>query len=114
MTPEGLERTEKNDEEKGNLKSGKFRLKANDSGIEIEAEGEMDNGKGVYRYKKQGDSILIEEGKKPAPPKAPAEPPAPVPQRKASVSTNNGKEGKVVKARPREDLHTPFLFLSGR
>ena len=112
MTPEGLERTEKNDEDKGNLKSGKFRLKADDSGIEIEAEGEMDNGKGVYRYKKQGDSILIEEGKKPVPPKAPAEPPAPVPQRKASVSADDRQEEKVVKARPREDLHTPFLFLS--
>ena len=112
MTPEGLERTEKNDEDKGNLKSGKFRLKADDSGIEIEAEGEMDNGKGVYRYKKQGDSILIEEGKKPVPPKTPAEPPAPVPQRKASVSANGSQEEKVVKARPREDLHTPFLFLS--
>lgn len=114
MTPEGLERTEKNDEDKGNLKSGKFRLKADDSGIEIEAEGETDNGKGVYRYKKQGDSILIEEGKKPVPPKAPAEPPAPVPQRKASVSADKSQEEKVVKSRPREDLHTPFLFLSGR
>lgn len=112
MTPEGLERTEKNDEEKGNLKSGKFRLKADDSGIEIEAEGEMDSGKGVYRYKKQGDSIIIDEGKKPVPPKAPAEPP--VPQRKASVSADGVQEEKVVKARPKEDLHTPFLFLSGR
>ena len=112
MTPEGLERTEKNDEEKGNLKSGKFRLKADDSGIEIEAEGEMDSGKGVYRYKKQGDSIIIDEGKRPVPPEAPAEPP--VPQRKASVSADRVQEKKVVKARPKEDLHTPFLFLSGR
>lgn len=114
MTAEGLERMDRNEEDKGKLKSGKFRFKADDNSVEIEAEGEMDNGKGTYRYKQQGDSILIEKGKKPAPPRSPAPPPAAVPERKTSVSIDNGKTEKVVKAGAREDLHSPFHFLSGR
>ena len=113
MTGEGLERADKADENKGKLKSGKFRLKADDNGLEIEAEGEADNGRGTYRYKQHGDSITIEKGKKPAPPKAPEQPVAPVPERKARVSADDDKAEKVVKAPVREDLHSPFLFLSG-
>lgn len=113
MTGEGLERTDKAEEDKGKLKSGKFRMKANDNGIEIEAEGETDNGRGTYRYKQRGDSITIEKGKKPAPPKAPEQPVPPAPERKARVSADDEKAEKVVKAPVREDLHSPFLFLSG-
>ena len=111
MTAEGLERMDKNEDDKVKLKSGKFKLKADDNSVEIEAEGETDDGKGTYRYKQQGDSIIIEKGEKPAPPKSPTPPPAPVQQRKVSASADGGKVEKVVRAP--EDLHSPFLFLSG-
>lgn len=111
MTAEGLERMDKNEDDKVNLKSGKFKLKADDNSVEIEAEGETDDGKGTYRYKQQGDSIIIEKGEKPAPPKSPTPPPAPVQQRKVSASAGDGKVEKAVRAP--EDLHSPFLFLSG-
>lgn len=119
MTADGLEKTDKKEEDKDNikLKNGKFKLKADDNGVEIEAEGEMDNGEGTYRYKKHGDSVKIEGEKKPAAPKpqAPATKPA-APQVKASSSEGNKSEAeeKVVKSSPSEDLHTPFLFLTGR
>ena len=111
MTAEGLERMDKNEDDKVKLKSGKFKLKADDNSVEIEAEGETDDGKGTYRYKQQGDSIIIEKGEKSAPPKSPTPPPAPVQQRKVSASADGGKVEKVVRAP--EDLHSPFLFLSG-
>ncbi|MBX3256963.1 MAG: PspC domain-containing protein [Chitinophagaceae bacterium] len=114
MTSEGLERTDRQDkEEKGDkLKNGKFKLKVDEKGVEIEAEGELENKGGTYRYKKQGDSIKIEKKDPPAPPAKPAAPEAS--GTKASVSEEQVKKEKVVKGRPETDLHTPFLFLTGR
>jgi len=56
MKDSGLERADKatDGEEKVKLKKGKFTMKANDSSVEIEAEGELENDKGndkgTYRY----------------------------------------------------------------
>ncbi|MGN6437778.1 MAG: PspC domain-containing protein [Agriterribacter sp.] len=114
MTNDGLERTDRKekDESESKLKNGKFKLKADENGIEIEAEGELENkGGGTYRYKKQGDSIKIEQKETPAPAK-PSNTDAP--EKKASASAENVKKEKAVRGRPETDLHTPFLFLTGR
>lgn len=114
MTTEGLERTDKKDEDKINLKGGKLKLKANKNEVELEFDGATDGETGIHLNSRKKDSFLIEKGKKPAPPKTPALPPAPVRERKASVPDNNGKEENVVKAGTTEDLHSPFRFLSSR
>lgn len=114
MTNDGLERTDRQEKEEseGKLKNGKFKLKADENGIEIEAEGEVENkGGGTYRYKKQGDSIKIEQKETPAPAK-PSN--TDTPEKKASASAENVKKEKAVRGRPETDLHTPFLFLTGR
>lgn len=114
MTADGLERTDKkdddNDEQK--LKNGKFKLKADDKGVEIEAEGELENGKGTYRYKKSKDSekaevdTIVKPGK-PVPPEAPR-----APEKKVTVSSTEVKEEKVAKHENTDEPHTPFLFLT--
>lgn len=114
MTTEGLERTDKKDEDKINLKGGKLKLKANKNEVELEFDGATDGETGIHLNSRKKDSFLIEKGKKPAPPKTPALPPAPIRERKASVPDNNGKEENVVKAGTTEDLHSPFRFLSSR
>ncbi len=108
MTPEGLERADKKEEDR--LKNGKIKIKANNDGVQIEAEGEFENKKGVYRYKKNGDSIIIEEDKKPTSPATPAEPAA---ERKTTVFVKDSKAKAMAKLYAKEDLHTPFLLLSG-
>lgn len=114
MTAEGLERLDKSVENNNSPARGKFKLKADDSGVEIEMEDGSDEGKGRYRYKVQDDSIIIEKGQKPAAPIAPPPPPAPVINRNTSVSADEERIEKVVSASAPEDLHSPFRLLSSR
>jgi phage shock protein PspC (stress-responsive transcriptional regulator)/ElaB/YqjD/DUF883 family membrane-anchored ribosome-binding protein len=56
MTAGGLERVDKYDEKE--LKNGRFKMKINEDGVDIEAEGEIkDNDEYKYRYRQIEDSI---------------------------------------------------------
>lgn len=125
MTTEGLERTDKKEREPENtkLKNGKFKLKVDENTVEFEAEGELEKEGGTYRYKKQPDSIKIEKKKSPVAPKAPdapAKPNAPVTSADLEGEKDNAapvsekRTRKFVKGEPDTDLHSPFLFLTGR
>jgi len=118
MTNTGLERTDRKEEIKEDdtkkLKNGKFKLKADDNGVEIEAEGELEDGKGTYRYKKNSNGEKTEvdtiKTSTPASPK-PVNTPKPA-ERKITASDKANEGEKVVGRRISEDLHTPFLFLT--
>lgn len=122
MTHDGLERIDKEKQENTKLKNGKFKLKADENGVEIEAEGEVEDDNGSYRYKKQGDSIKIELKNPPAAPKAPAAPArnnAPVTSIDREIETEAApvterKIKRFAKGEPDSDLHSPFAFLTGR
>ncbi|MCC6288867.1 MAG: PspC domain-containing protein [Chitinophagaceae bacterium] len=117
MTNDGLERTDKKYESKDDnkkVKNGKFKLKADDNGVEIEAEGELEDGKGTYRYKKNGDNEKIEiDTVKPAAPASPNPPKQSKPaERKITTSENESEREELAGKKTSEDLHTPFLFLT--
>ena len=116
MTTEGLERTDKKDDDDDDdkkLKNGKFKLKADDNGVEIEAEGELENGKGTYRYKKNkdGEKVKIDTILKPEKSAKPESTVKPA-EKKITVVTSEIKEEKVVKHENIDEPHTPFLFLT--
>ncbi|MBN8790338.1 MAG: PspC domain-containing protein [Terrimonas sp.] len=115
MTDNGLERTDKKDRNKNTdskkIKNGKFKLKADDNGVEIEAEGELEDGKGSYRYKKSGDNEKVEiDTVKPATPVSP-NPPKPA-QRKITAAENKNAKEEIAGKNISEDFHPPFLFLT--
>lgn len=118
MTNNGLEKTDrkyekKDDAENKKLKNGKFKLKADDNGVEIEAEGELEDGKGTYRYKKSGDSEKVEIDTIQNKPNSPAAPKAPKPaERKITGSEKVNDNEEVVGKTNSEFPHTPFLFLT--
>lgn len=116
MTNDGLQRTDAKDEgKKGEkkLKNGKFKLKADDNGVEIEAEGELEDGKGTYRYKKSSGNEKVEiDTVKPAEPAAPRPPKSPKPAERKITTSDDEKEKEVAGKSISEDLHTPFLFLT--
>lgn len=59
MTPDGLKRTSELDQVE--LKNGRFKMKINENGIDIEAEGELKDSDSVrYRYKREGVEIREE------------------------------------------------------
>ena len=51
MTPDGLERVDKLDQEE--LKRGRFKLKITDGQVDIQAEGEINNKDSQYRYQEK-------------------------------------------------------------
>ncbi len=115
MTNDGLERTDRKDDNNDKkLKNGKFKLKADENGVEIEAEGELEDGKGTYRYKKNGDNEKIEiDTVKPAAPASPNPPKSPKPdERKITSSENKNDYERAAGRSNSEYLHTPFLFLA--
>lgn len=106
MTESGLERLDKNNEEPARLKNGKFRMKADEDGVEIEAEGELENGNGKYRYRQQKkeDSIKVEK---------PAEKSkAPVTFKKGTEEVQVSKKDRIVKTEP--GFHNPLIFFLGK
>ncbi|MFT3704118.1 MAG: PspC domain-containing protein [Agriterribacter sp.] len=120
MTADGLERTDKkdddkDDDEKVNLKNGKLKIKADDNGVEIEAEGQTDDGKGTYRYKKNkdGEKMQIDTIAKPEKPTPPVKPSGSA-EKKTTVSIENESKDKEEKTAKydSEEQHTPFLFLA--
>ncbi len=107
MTESGLERLDrKNEEPTQQLKNGKFRLKADEHGVEIEAEGELENGGGKYRYRQQKkqDSIKTE---KPA-----VQSNAPVTSKKGRGEATTSKKDRIVKTEP--GFHNPLIFFLGK
>jgi hypothetical protein len=120
MKDSGLERADKaaDSEEKVKLKKGKFTMKANDSGVEIKAEGELENDKGndkgTYRYHQRDGKEKTKTDTTPLPPPAPKQPDAPVPpaDRKISAGEDGNKTNKEVTRAEKEERHTSFLFLT--
>lgn len=114
MTDSGLKRTDKrsDDDEKTKLKKGKFKMKADENGVEIEVEGEPQNDGGKYRYNRPNgeENIKIDTVAPPAPipPKAPVKPA----ERKISIVEKQKKSDKIVLQSEREERHTSFLFLT--
>ena len=114
MTEKGLKRTDKSDksDEKAKLKNGKFKMKADKSGVEIEAEGELENNKGTYRYKQYDGKEQIEMDTVTPPAPNPPKPPVKPAERKISSVESEKKLDKVVMQSEKEERHTSFLFLT--
>lgn len=114
MTEKGLKRTDKSDksDEKAKLKNGKFKIKADKSGVEIEAEGELENNKGTYRYKQYDGKEQIEMDTVTPPAPNPPKPPVKPAERKISSVESEKKLDKVVMQSEKEERHTSFLFLT--
>lgn len=122
MTSSGLERIDGVDSDERRLKSGKFKLKTDENGVEIEVEGDLEDENGNYRYRK-GKGIRMEKDRprKPKEPKAPEDPEKPAtPVTKLEskqVTERNATEKRTrqyIKGEPDSDLHSPFAFLTGR
>ncbi|MBX3240713.1 MAG: PspC domain-containing protein [Chitinophagaceae bacterium] len=110
MTESGLERTDKKpEEEKGKLKSGKFKLKADENGVEIEAEGELENEGGRYRYRRQTQPVKPEKPETVPPPPKPA---APVTSVSNESEEMTSKREKMVKQET--GFHNPLIFFIGK
>jgi hypothetical protein len=113
MTDRGLERTDKKEEQEDDeriKKSKTFKLKADDNGVEI--EGDLENGKGTYRYKKSGNNEKMEiDTIKPAAPK-PLKPAKPSEDGKITSSENKNEHKKIAGKITSENLRLPFLFLT--
>lgn len=105
MTDGGLERTDKPADEPKKLKNGKFKLKADEHGVEIEAEGELENGRGEYRYKQQqrkdGNEKKKDEVKSNAPVTMKKVKETPAPKKDRLVTTEPG-------------FHNPLIFFLGK
>lgn len=104
MTENGLERLDKPAETPAKeLKKGKFKLKADENGVEIEAEGELEDGDGKYRYKRR----KTEDSVKPSVPDAPV-----------TLNVNVKAEEPVVKrsktAKTEPGFHNPLIFFLGK
>lgn len=114
MTESGLKRTDKPDNsgEKSKLKNGKFKMKADKDGVEIEAEGELENNKGTYRYKQHDGKEQIELDTVTPPAPNPPSPPVKPADRKISIIEKEKKTDKVAMQSEKEERHTSFLFLT--
>ncbi len=107
MTESGLERLDRNREEPAKkLKNGKFKLKADEHGVEIEAEGELEGNDGEYRYRplREADSSRSEKRAAPSG--------APVTQRKVRAASDNPRKDRIVKTEP--GFHNPLIFFLGK
>jgi len=105
MTESGLERVDKAPEEnKKSLKNGRFKMKADENGVEIEAEGELEGeDSGTYRYRRQKPASV-------APTEKPAAPKGPVTAVDYEEATP--KKDRMVKTEP--GFHNPFIFFLGK